>query len=45
MEMSSLDGKTNFFEKRVMDYSKANIFNKNKKNNGTDFSLELNDDF
>ena len=25
MEMISLEGKTNFFEKRVMDYSKANI--------------------
>ena len=27
MEMISLEGKTNFFEKRVMDYSKANIGN------------------
>ena len=25
MEMISLEGKTNFFEKRVMDYSKANV--------------------
>ena len=29
MEMISLEGKTNFFEKRVMDYSKANIGNTN----------------
>ena len=27
MEMISLEGKTNFFEKRVMDYSKANVSN------------------
>ena len=27
MEMISLEGKTNFFEKRVMDYSKANVGN------------------
>jgi ribonucleoside-diphosphate reductase beta chain len=32
MEMISLEGKTNFFEKRVMDYSKANI-----GTDGTDF--------
>jgi ribonucleoside-diphosphate reductase beta chain len=25
MEMISLEGKTNFFEKRVADYSKANV--------------------
>ena len=25
MEMISLEGKTNFFEKRVSDYSKANV--------------------
>jgi ribonucleoside-diphosphate reductase beta chain len=29
MEMISLEGKTNFFEKRVMDYSKANIGTQN----------------
>jgi hypothetical protein len=27
--MISLEGKTNFFEKRVMDYSKANIGTQN----------------
>lgn len=35
MEMISLQGKTNFFEKRVGDYQKANILNNNKK-----FSLD-----
>jgi len=25
MEMMSLEGKTNFFEKRVSEYSKANV--------------------
>ena len=39
MEMISLDGKTNFFEKRVMDYSKANICSDNKKLN---FNLDSN---
>ena len=29
MEMISLEGKTNFFEKRVMDYSKANVGSSN----------------
>jgi len=33
MEMISMEGKTNFFEKRVMDYSKANV--KSTPNNNT----------
>ena len=37
MEMISLEGKTNFFEKRVMDYSKANVGVNN--NNYKEFSL------
>ena len=37
MEMISLEGKTNFFEKRVMDYSKANVGINN--NNAKVFSL------
>ena len=41
MEMISLEGKTNFFEKRVMDYSKANIGTENKSN----FSFSLDSDF
>ena len=41
MEMISLEGKTNFFEKRVMDYSKANITSESTNN----FSFSLDDDF
>ena len=38
MEMCSLDGKTNFFEKRVMDYSKANVTS--AVSNKREFSLD-----
>ena len=38
MEMISLEGKTNFFEKRVMDYSKANVGLNN--NNAKEFKLD-----
>ena len=38
MEMISLEGKTNFFEKRVMDYSKANVGTAQ----GTPTTLDLN---
>ena len=38
MEMISLEGKTNFFEKRVMDYSKANVGVSN--GNAKEFSLD-----
>jgi ribonucleoside-diphosphate reductase subunit M2 len=31
MDMISLQGKTNFFEKRVSDYSKANVNHTNAK--------------
>jgi len=31
MDMISLQGKTNFFEKRVSDYSKANVNHTNSK--------------
>ena len=33
MEMISLNGKTNFFEKRVSEYSKANVFSDSKEKN------------
>ncbi|KAG1849431.1 ribonucleoside-diphosphate reductase small chain [Suillus subalutaceus] len=33
MDMISLQGKTNFFEKHVLDYSKANISHTNAKTN------------
>ena len=38
MEMISLEGKTNFFEKRVMDYSKANV----GTSQGASLTLDLN---
>ena len=40
MEMISIDGKTNFFEKRVADYSKAGV-----GINKQDMSFELDADF
>jgi ribonucleotide reductase beta subunit family protein with ferritin-like domain len=36
MERISLNGKTNFFEKRVGEYSKANVINSAKKEFRTD---------
>ena len=41
MEMISLEGKTNFFEKRVMDYSKANMTSESVNN----FSFSLDENF
>jgi ribonucleoside-diphosphate reductase beta chain len=38
MEMISLQGKTNFFEKRVGEYQKAGVMNQNKE--GNKFSLD-----
>jgi ribonucleotide reductase beta subunit family protein with ferritin-like domain len=38
MELISLEGKTNFFEKRVADYALANKSN-------TDTAFEINEDF
>ena len=43
MEMISLRGKTNFFEKRVGDYQKAGVLNSTEKETGPKFSL--NEDF
>jgi ribonucleoside-diphosphate reductase subunit M2 len=31
MDMISLQGKTNFFEERASDYSKANVYHTNAK--------------
>ena len=39
MDMISLQGKTNFFEKRVGEYQKANIMN-NNNNNKNEFKLD-----
>jgi ribonucleoside-diphosphate reductase subunit M2 len=41
MEMISLEGKTNFFEKRVMDYSKANIGTDNTDFHGFNLDAEF----
>lgn len=43
MEMISIEGKTNFFEKRVSEYSKANINSSTSNSNLNNFSIE--DDF
>jgi len=40
MEMQSLQGKTNFFEKRVGEYSKAGIALNTKENDGNKFTLD-----
>lgn len=45
MEMCSLEGKTNFFEKRVTDYSKANIFNPNNTNNSNKLDFKFSSNF
>jgi ribonucleoside-diphosphate reductase beta chain len=43
MEMISLRGKTNFFEKRVAEYQKAGVMNSTEKESSAKFSL--NEDF
>jgi ribonucleoside-diphosphate reductase beta chain len=40
MEMISLQGKTNFFEKRVAEYQKAGVLNKDTESSGVKFSLD-----
>ena len=42
MEMISLQGKTNFFEKRVAEYQKAGVMGGNKEANNT---FNLDEDF
>ena len=41
MEMISLEGKTNFFEKRVMDYSKANVGGSSNASAFKSFNLDV----
>jgi ribonucleoside-diphosphate reductase beta chain len=41
MDMISIQGKTNFFEKRVAEYQKAGVLN----NTETGQSFSLNEDF
>ncbi|KAJ7638713.1 ribonucleotide reductase small subunit [Roridomyces roridus] len=45
MDMISLEGKTNFFEKRVSDYSKANINHSEGPSRTTHNSFSLDEDF
>ena len=40
MEMISIQGKTNFFEKRVAEYQKAGVLN-----NDADQTLSMDEDF
>ena len=40
MEMISLQGKTNFFEKRVAEYQKAGVMSDKKEEGGNKFTLE-----
>ncbi|HKC67005.1 MAG TPA: ribonucleoside-diphosphate reductase, partial [Bacteroidia bacterium] len=42
MEMISLQGKTNFFEKRVAEYQKAGVMNKDNTQNNV---FKLDEDF
>ena len=40
MDMISLQGKTNFFEKRVAEYQKAGVLKKDEENDKPKFSLD-----
>ena len=42
MEMISMEGKTNFFEKRVSEYSKANMHTKEQVSAIREFSIDAN---
>lgn len=44
MEMISLQGKTNFFEKRVAEYQKAGVM-QDKKDDASNRALSFDDDF
>ena len=41
MDMISLQGKTNFFEKRVSEYQKAGVLNKDDENNKISFDADF----
>ena len=41
MDMISLQGKTNFFEKRVSEYQKAGVTNKDKESNQISFDADF----
>ena len=44
MEMISMEGKTNFFEKRVGEYQKMGVMNKNDNSSGA-HTFSLDEDF
>ena len=41
MDMISLQGKTNFFEKRVSEYQKAGVLNKDTDDNKISFDADF----
>jgi len=45
MELISLQGKTNFFEKRVSEYQKAGVMNSVNGSTGNDFDFSMDMDF
>lgn len=45
MELISMQGKTNFFEKRVAEYQKAGVMNSTKADNGNAFEFSTSMDF
>ena len=45
MEMISLQGKTNFFEKRVSEYQKAGVLNSSNGNGETKPKFSMDEDF
>uniref|UniRef100_A0A0A9E8B2 Ribonucleoside-diphosphate reductase small chain n=1 Tax=Arundo donax TaxID=35708 RepID=A0A0A9E8B2_ARUDO len=45
MELISLQGKTNFFEKRVGDYQKASVMNSLNGGNASNLVFSIDEDF
>jgi ribonucleotide reductase beta subunit family protein with ferritin-like domain len=45
MELISMQGKTNFFEKRVSEYQKAGVANSTKEPAGSQFTFSTDMDF
>ena len=45
MELISMQGKTNFFEKRVAEYQKAGVMNSTKEAAGAQFAFSTDMDF
>lgn len=45
MELISMQGKTNFFEKRVAEYQKAGVMNSTKESSGNSFAFSTDMDF